>query len=224
MTLTQYFILMQAARAIPLSIGLFNWKKMDTAYRPFFILLALGFVNETISFVLIKTKHSNVYPFNIFQIVECLFLLYQFKVWGFFRKQYYFNTVVLFFIAFWIVQNIGFHQISRFSPYFRVFYAFSVDIIILNKIIYIANENTSVFRNPKFLISTGLIIFFIYQIIFEWALIIDPGGDGNRTGIIIRFLGYMDILTNLLYGWAVFVACRKRSLTLEQNIKSYAGD
>jgi hypothetical protein len=218
MSVFQLFLLMQFARLIPFLIGVSRWKKIDPTYKPFIVLLGLGLVNESISYLLIKVIGTNVIPFNVFQIVECLVLLYQFRVWQFFRKNYYFYVAAGAFIAFWIIQNLVFGGLQNFYPYFRVFYAFTIVLIILNRIIYVANENTNVFRNAKFIISSGLIIFFIYQILFEGALIANTTVEEQERNIFIKLLGFMDIMMNVIYIWAMYIAPGKRDFAWNKNI------
>jgi hypothetical protein len=208
---------MQIARLIPFLIGIIRWKKIDATYKPFIVLLGLGLINETISYVLIKLIKTNVIPFNIFQIVECLVLLYQFRMWSFFRRDYYFYVAGGAFIAFWVVQNVVYGGLTSFIPYFRVFYAFTIVLIILNRIIYVANENTNVFRNAKFIISTGLIIFFIYQILFEGALIVNTTVESQQRNIFIKLLMFMDIMMNVIYIWAMYIAPSKRDFVWNKN-------
>jgi hypothetical protein len=217
MTVFLLFLSMQVARLIPLLIGIIRWKKIDPSYKPFIVLLALGLINETISYVLIKTIGTNVIPFNIFQIVECLVILYQFRVWGFFRKNYYFYGAAFAFITFWITQNLVFKGIFNFHPYFRVFYAFTIVLIILNRIIYVANENMNVFRNAKFIISTGFVIFFIYQILFEGALIANTTVEEQKRNIFIKLFMFMDIIMNIIYIWAMYIAPGKRDFAWNKN-------
>jgi hypothetical protein len=214
MSVFQLFLFMQLARLVPFAIGMIRWKKIDPSYKPFIILLGMGLINETINYILIKYRETNVIPFNVFQIVECLVILYQFRVWGFFRKNYYFYCAAGAFVTFWFIQNVVFKGIFAFYPYFRVFYAFTIVIIILNRIIYVANENTNVLRNARFIISTGMIIFFIYQIVFEGALIVNKRDDNE---IFIKLFGFMDIFMNIIYAWAMYIAPGKRAFAWNKN-------
>ena len=75
----------------------------------------------------------------------------------------------------WFVENLIFGKIMVFSPYFRMLYAFLLVLLSITEINYkITHENKQLYRSPKFILSIGLILFFVYQILYEWALSVEP--------------------------------------------------
>jgi hypothetical protein len=212
MKVDQFFIVLQAAHLLPLAIAGIRYKRIDPSYRPFILLLLLGFVNETANYLSIKFWGTNSISFNLFHLVECWLILCQFKVWGFFKnKKVYIALLVVTSLA-WLVENFIYSTILTFNPYFRILYAFLIELIIANRIIYVITEKTSIVKNAKFLICIGLIIVFMYQIIFEGALIADPDFAGNSTNIILTSFAFMDVFVQLLYAWAFAVAPVKMAL------------
>ena len=214
MNVDQYFILLQAAHLIPIGIALIRYSVIDPSYRPFIFLLVLGVVNETINYLSIKLFGSNAVSFNVFHIVECLVLLYQFRIWNFFRSNRFFQVLVSAAVIASFSENFLFSSITVFNPYFRIFYAFLIELIIANRIIYIVNERTSVVKNARFIICVGLIIVFIYQIVFEGALMADPGLGETSSKLIIKLMGFTDVFVQLLYASALIVAPPKPVLQL----------
>src|SRR5882672_12202701 len=156
---------------LPIIIGLIRFKTIKAEYLPFFLLLVIGFFTEVISFFLIQKNISNAIPTNIFVLTEWLLLTYQFYIWGFLKKKKrFFYALCLFPILVWIVENIIFRKITVFSPYFRILYAFLLTLMSITEINYkITHDNKNLFRSPRFLICIGLILFFVYQILYEWA-------------------------------------------------------
>jgi hypothetical protein len=214
MNLDQYFILLQVTHAVPLAIAAMRYKKLDASFRPFMLLLLLGLINETISYVSIKLFRTNSISFNFFHIVEFLLLLYQFKIWGFFKSKLFYYTAAVVAILVWAVENFLLSSIMLLNPYFRILYAFVIELIIANRLIYVVNEKTTLTKNARFLICIGLIIVYMYQIIFEGALL-SPEPVSRTSQLIIRAIGYTDILVQLLYSWAFLVASDKISFNWE---------
>jgi hypothetical protein len=151
---------------IPLIAGLIHLRRIGKRYRPFFILLVVGFVTELINRFMIKIIHnSNAAVSNIFALIEWLLILWQFRVWGFLhaRKKAYLFLLLLP-CAIWVTENLVFGHLRDFSPYFRFFDSFLIVLLSVNKINFmITHDNRNLLRHPEFLICIGFIIFFIYD-------------------------------------------------------------
>jgi hypothetical protein len=220
MNVDQYFILQQVTHAVPLVIAAVRYSKIDASYRPFILLLLLGFINETINYLSIKLFRTNSISFNIFHIVEFLFLLYQFRLWDFFKSRTFYKALVIFGLLAWVAENFLLSSITVLNPYFRIFYAFTIELIIANRLIYVVNEKRSLAKNAKFLICIGLIILYMYQIIFEGALL-SRSPLGTTSILIIRAMGYTDVIVQFMFSWALLVASEKIALAWEKKIKLF---
>ena len=215
MNVDQYFLLLQVTHGVPVAIAAFRYKKLDHSFRPFMLLLLLGFINESINYASIKLFKTNSISYNFFHIVEFLLLLYQFKIWGFFRSKVFYNSAAIIAMLAWSTENFIVSNIMVVNPYFRILYAFVIELIIANRLIYVVNEKTSLAKNARFLICIGLIIVYMYQIIFEGALL-SPEPPGRTSEFIIRAMGYTDILVQLLYSCAFLVASEKISFNWQR--------
>jgi len=203
---------------LPIIIGLIRFKTIKVEYLPFFWLLVIAFITEIISFISIKQFNSNAIPTNIFVLSEWLLLTYQFYTWGFLRKKKkFFYALFAFPILVWIVENIIFKKITVFSPYFRILYAFFLTLMSITEINYkITHDNKNLFRSPRFLICIGLILFFVYQILYEWAFQVSIiKSPTNFTIIINSLFSYMDALTNIIFGIAFLVTPVHKEYKLE---------
>ncbi|GAA0550894.1 hypothetical protein [Chitinophaga japonensis] len=201
--------------AIPLIIGAVRFYRINTSYHPFILLLLMAFTSEAISFICIHFFHyNNAITVNIYALIESLILLYQFRAWGFLhRKQRLFYTLVAVFILLWTVENIVFFKIETYSPFFKGAYSFVIVLLSINEINYmIVQDSRLLFRNAKFLICLGFIIYFIYQIIYEASYYVLGKDDVVSVATrIISLFGYVNAFVNLLYGVAVFLIPEKKN-------------
>ena len=157
---------------LPLIAGLIRLRRLDKGYQPFYILLCIGFVTETISYILIHFfKLSNAIPVNIYNLIEWIFLAWQFRAWGFLKaKPRQFYALLSLGIGIWATENIVFGGITGFGPYFCLFYYFVIVLLSIGTINFtITHDDRNLFRKPKFLICIGFIIYFFYMIIYYWA-------------------------------------------------------
>jgi hypothetical protein len=68
----------------------------------------------------------------------------------------------------------------------------------------ITHDNRKLLGHPEFLICIGFIIYFIYDIVYEWAY---QSSSSNMTEItitntIIDLFGYINALTNIIFAIA----------------------
>ncbi len=205
---------------LPIIAGLIRWRRIDKAYQPFFILLIIGFLTELISFILIREFHkSNAIPTNLYTPIEWSLIFLQFHVWGLLRhrKRIFYGILAITLLG-WAVENIYFGQITAFSPYFRIFYSFFIVLLSVNKINYmITHDNRNLFRNPRFLICIGFIIFFMYMIIYRWAyqVSVSSKSETQITDIIIFLMAYVNALTNGIFAIAFLLIPARLKFKLE---------
>jgi len=203
--------LMSESILIPIIIGAVRIKSLNKAYYPFFILLLLGLLSELVSFILIeKFKTGNAADVKVYSLVECCIVLYQLYVWqNSARYRQLFILLAAICVVFWAVECIVFSNINTWSPYFRVFYAFVIILLSVNQInSMMFNHDGPLFKNPRFVISLGFIIFFLYQILYEAAYYI-----GSESTIAIKIIfgySYNNFFTNMIYAVAIFIITAKK--------------
>ena len=202
---------------IPFITGLVRFRRIGNSYRPFFILIVVAVIIEAINGYMIKVQHhSNAIPVNIYALIECLLIIWQFHTWGWLRsRKQVFYGLLLFSIAGWMVENLVYGHITEFPPFFRFLYSFLIVLLSVNKINYmITHDNRTLLRSPDFLICIGLIIFFIYKIIYEWAYQTSLFGQSDITSIIIMSFGYINALTNIIFAIALLLIPAPQKFTL----------
>jgi hypothetical protein len=197
--LTSYLVI------IPITAGLVRFDRIGRTYRPLFILLIAGLVTELISsYIIYLHKHSNANVSNIYALLEWILVFWQFRAWGFFRtNNRMLWTVLLLPCAVWITENLILGQMSNFSPYFRIFYCFLIVLLSVNKINFmITHDNRNLLGHPEFLICIAFIIYFTYDIIYEWAYQTSTTDKSYITTRIIWLFGYINGLTNIIFAIA----------------------
>lgn len=192
---------------LPILIAFLRLRKsFDLQFLPFIILLGIAFISEISSFLLVDIYHkSNAISTNIYSLLECLILLYQFYLWGSVKhKKTLFICLALLTSGVWIMDHLIYQHLFSFRPYFRIFYAFIIVLLSINTInAMIVQYKGNLFRNTRFLLSMGFMIFFIYQIIYEASFYI--GYDKSLiAGKIILFFGYLNFFVNVIFAAAVY--------------------
>jgi hypothetical protein len=80
----------------------------------------------------------------------------------------------------------------------------------------ITHDNRNLLRHPGFLICIGLIIYFIYKIIYEWAYQTSLFGTTEITSRIILSFGYINALTNIIFAFALLKIPAREVFTLRR--------
>jgi len=216
--MTSLFIfLVSQTILIPLITGLVRLNRIGQGYQPFFILIVLGVLEEAISGYLIKVRHhSNAIPNNLYALAESLLILWQFHIWGLWRtKRRSFYGLVAIYCLVWIAEDLILGHIHEFPPYFMFFYSFLTVLLSVNKINFmITHDNRKLLQRPDFLICIGLIIFFLYKILYEWAYQVSITGESDITTNIIRLFGYINALTNIIFAIAFLLIPTPQQFTL----------
>ena len=210
------FLLSQSI-LLPIITGLVRFRRLGESYQPFFLLLLIGFLTEVAGFIVIQRyRTSNFIIVNVYVLIEWTLIAWQFHVWGFLRqKKRLFYALLGFMTVCWITENFVYHHITDMVPYFRFLYFFLIVLLSVNKINFmITHENRNLFRNPKFLICIGFIIYFIYMIVDFWALTISLFGEQAIALRISFFMDYVNAFTNIIYAIAFLLIPRPQRFTL----------
>ncbi|HXD76734.1 MAG TPA: hypothetical protein VN616_02945 [Puia sp.] len=190
---------------IPIIAGLVRFRRIGKRYQPLFILLVLGLATELISyFFFVRHRRTNAPVYDIYALLEWLLVFWQFRVWGFLRARPVVVSAILFLPCLvWVAENLYPGNMNNFSPYYRIFYSFLIVMFSVNKINFmITHDNRNLLGHPEFLICIGFIIYFIYDIIYEWAYQSSLSRETSITSTIISLFGYINALTNIIFAVA----------------------
>lgn len=211
------FLLSQSI-LLPIIIGLIRLRRIDKGYRPFFILLWIGFLTEVISFAVIQGfGKSNFFVVNVYILIEWILIAWQFHIWGFLRqKKWAFYSLLTLTTLFWIGEYVLIHKVTAILLYFRFLYFFLIVLLSINKINFmITHDNRNLFRNPRFLICIAFIIYFIYMIVYFWSFQISLFGKSDISNSIIFLMAYVNVFTNIIYAIAFLLIPAPQKFTLE---------
>ena len=86
-------------------IAAIRFKTIAKDFKPFIFLIWLGLLNETVSLVLIYTKGYNTLNSNIYVLIECLLILYQFYCWAILTKRLHFSLSFASLLV-WVLDNL----------------------------------------------------------------------------------------------------------------------
>jgi hypothetical protein len=201
---------------IAVVIGLIRFNKVLPAYRPFIIILCLGFINHTLSVILSETIRNNSVNSNIYILFESLLYLLLFKNWGAFNKKIIlFYSLFIFLSGLWIYDNLIWHSLLVTNSLFRIVYSFVLIFLSigqLNKLIVTAKKN--LFYNAIFLICCGIIIYFSYKAIIEVFFFARIKASDQFYINIITILVFVNLFVNLIFAWAVLWIPKKQKSTL----------
>lgn len=194
--------------AIPFLLGLARFNRIENSYRPLIIFLFFGLLFELLSFIVsvYSPQKSNAVPSNLYVLLEGPFIIWMFYSWNILKgsKKVFFALAAVL-IVIWITENIVFHNINSFSPYYRILYYCLVVLLSINIINYtIINNNGNLFQNARFVICLSFIFFFTYKLMYEWAYQYCNSNSLNASkNIIISSFGYVNVLENIILTIAV---------------------
>jgi hypothetical protein len=166
-----------------------------------------------------ETGHPKLFIvlLNTFSYVDFFLFTWLFHNWGLFnRKKSTFITIASIFFLIWVVTNAIFTGFIKVNLYFFILYSFALiffSVSTFNKMV--VQERTSIFRNPKFWICLGVIIFYSFFILFSStgiSLFKQNHSKEFRRGLQAINV-YSNLLVNLLYAVAVIWIPRKKNYT-----------
>jgi hypothetical protein len=196
-------------------IGLIRLGKLPKSYRPFIIILVLGFANELLSQSLIKRGYYNHVNTNVYSILESLLLLWLFRNWNLFpgnRNRYWIMGIL--FILLWSIDWLFISPF--FVSYFNIVYSFLVvlmSIHMINQIVFI--HKAALLRNAQFLISLGFVIYFTFKVLIEIFWVYGFRASSEFTNSIYDIMAYINFAVNLLFAYAIIWIPRKQEYTLQ---------
>ena len=194
-------------------LGVIRFKQIEPSYYPFIYICWLGLVAEIIAFAY-QAKSGSLLPSNIYVLLEGLFFVWQFKLWGSFQRRrwvYYLTLGAI--LALWIADNLIVRTIHGLSSYYRIGYSFVLVILAIDQINkLIVSERKSFLTNAKFLICITIIIYFSYKLTTEIFYLEALGKESSSefVGQIFSIQKYVNLFANLLYAYVILWIPRKK--------------
>jgi len=204
MTATATFLLSLSV-LFPFLTGLLRWRIISRRYYPLFILFSLALLVELVTRYAVTSKNSGWIPVNnLYVLIESILIPLQFIVWGYMYKKlnaFYLITGIL--VLGWVTEHLILGDITRLHPYFRMFYSLMIVLLSINTINYLViQEERNLVMHPIFIICTGFIIFFTYQLVYESIYNIVSDLKSIDTSKLNTAFSIINAVCNILYGIA----------------------
>lgn len=200
-------------------IGIVRFRRIDPSYYPFIYNIIVALVVEVLNRILTVTGHPNAFilVLNIFSYIDFFLFLWLFHNWGLFnRKRSTFISIAVIFFIIWLLNNILLTGFIKHNLYFFILYAFALIFFSVNTFNKaVVHERSSIFRNPKFWVCLGIIIFYSFFIVVVTtglSLFMHNVSKEFRRGLWSISV-YSNLLVNLLYAVAVIWIPRKKNFT-----------
>jgi hypothetical protein len=184
--------------------GLVRFRRLGKTYRPLFLMAIAGLITEILGDYVAHFRNNNAIVMNSYALLEWVLIFWQFRVWGSLRGRKEIAWLILLVpCAVWVAENLLFGNMDNFSPYFRISAGFIIVLFSVNKINFmITHDNRKLLGHPDFLICIGFIIYFIYDIVYEWAYQSSRTSATEITSTIIFLFGYINALANIIFAIA----------------------
>jgi hypothetical protein len=192
---------------------------MNSSYYPFFFDCIAALFVEILNRILMENGHQKSFIFllNAFSYVDFFLFTWLFHNWGLFnRRRSTFITIASVFFLIWLVSNVIFTGFIKINLYFFILYSFALiffSVSTFNKMV--VNERTSIYRNPKFWICLGVIIFYSFFIVYSsTGLSLFKATHSKEFMSGLQAINvYSNLLVNILYAVAVICIPRKKNYT-----------
>jgi hypothetical protein len=200
-------------------IGIVRFRRIDSSYYPFIYNIIVALLVEILNRILTVRGHPSAFMLvlNIFSYIDFFLFLWLFHNWGLFnRKKSTFIAIAGTFFIIWLLNNILVTGFIKHNLYFFILYAFALIFFSVNTFNKaVVHERSSIFRNPKFWICLGIIIFysfFIVTVSTGLSLFMHNVSVEFRRGLQAISV-FSNLLVNLLYAVAVLWIPRKKNFT-----------
>lgn len=197
-------------------IGLVRFGTIPVAYRPFVYFSCLAFSNDVLSSILARLLHSNAVNSNIYVLVESLVLLWLFYNWGALRaKSWYLPVLVAALLLIWGFDNLVLNKITKINSIFRICYSFVLVFLGINQLnSMIVGERGNMLRNARFLICSGICIFYSYKAFLETFYLFRSKATIPLLNNVFLILAFVNLFVTLIYALAALWIPTRQKFTL----------
>ena len=197
-------------------IGLVRFRAVPVAYQPFVYFTWLAFANDVLSSILVPIIHSNAVNSNVYVLVESLVLLWLFYNWGALRgKNWYLPVLVTTLLIVWVSDNLILNDIAKINSLFRIYYSFVLVFLGINQLnSMIVGERGNMLRNARFLICSGICIFYSYKAFLETFYLFRTKATIPLLNNVFLILVFVNIFVTLIYALAALWIPTRQKFTL----------
>ena len=207
-------ILLTYSILLPAIAGIIRYKLVLKDFRPFFWLLWLGVINETVSVISIYSIRSNSVNSNIYVFLEFCFVLLLYYRWRDSRPRNFIVLGVLGLLV-WVADNILMHHITENNSLFRMFYSFVIVFLSIDTVNRILVLDTSpVYKNPMFLIAFAFIFYYAFKGYIESFNVLHIGLSRETLNSLWKILYFVNVVANVIFTAAVLCMPKKQKFIM----------
>jgi len=207
-------VLLAYSIMLPAIAGIIRYKAVLKVFRPFFWLLWLGVINETLSLFSIYSIRTNTINSNIYVFLEFCLLLLLFYRWSESRPRKYIVLALVGLIV-WVADNWIINHLSQNNSLFRVFYSFVViflSIDAMNRIIVF--DTSPVYKNAMFILAVTFIFYYGFKAYVEAFNVAHIGLSRALLIGLWKILYFANVVANLLYTAAILCMPKKQKFIM----------
>lgn len=189
-------------------------RHIPSTFYPFALLLWLGLVNESISLIQILLHRGNMGNSNIYILLEYFLLLWQFHRWNTWKIVFTVGVGLSGLIA-WILEHGHYYTLSTNTSIFRLAYSAVIVLLAMNQITkVITEESKKLFRNPTFIISFSLLLYYTFKTYYESFNVLHITLSEHFFYWHWIMLNFINLIANLLFAYAIIWIQKKKYYSL----------
>lgn len=151
---------------------------------------------------------------NFYILADSILVPIQFIVWGYLRLSKLVLAAILLMLLLWTGLHVWPGNIASINGFYRILYSLEIVLLTINSINYLLiNERTPLFQFPPFLMMTGLMLFYTYQLLYETAYVFTAVLEDSWSVLLNRIFAVINFVCNLIYGIAI---CRVSANPLQR--------
>ena len=211
------FFILSLSISFAAILGVIRFRKMDTAYHPFIYYTWLSLMIEIAVFVLLSFEMDDSVGvlLNISALTEFYLLASLFLNWGLFKrnKKFFYATIAFFFLLYFsTIFERGYNKRNHLGSIANSFGLIFFSISAFNTMIL--NERINIFKNAKFWICIGIVIFYTCSILVSTGRVsfVKQHLSQDFIDSVWQIKAYSNLLVNLLYAVAVIWIPRKKNI------------
>jgi len=196
-------------------IGLVRFKNIPVAYQPFVYFTWLAFANDMLSSILAQVWHSNAVNGNIYVLLEAGLFLWLFYNWGRLQeKTWHLPALAFALVCIWVADNFVLNKLTSINSLFRICYSFVLVFLGINQLnIMIVGERGNMLYNAKFLICTGICIFYSYKAFLEVFYLFQSDKNIPLLNNVFLILAFVNLFVTFIYALAALWIPTKQKFT-----------
>jgi hypothetical protein len=198
---------------IPVGIGMGRYLSISNRFYPFIYYIWLGGLVEVLNDVLITNGVNNTtISTNIYVLLSSLMM-----IWFFYRMdsvikfEKYFYFILVAFICLWVFETFIFRTINEIGSYYRILFSLVIVLISISSLNYLLTSYSgNLVGNPIFLVCVGTILYYTIKILVETFWLYGSNSSHEFRIQLYRIMPYVDIVTNLIFSFAILWIPKKQ--------------